>query len=399
MSIQSTDQPTGPFSRTTPGPRPAPAALERAGLTAALAPFGQSRMLPRAAYTHPEVLDWERREVFGRWACLGRAADLADAGAQCAYRSGGESVLLVRGDDGELRGFANVCRHRGHELLPVDGTASARSIVCPYHAWSYRLDGSLQAAPGFRDLPGFDPAAHGLVELPVHDWHGWLFVDTSGSAGPFADHVGSLEQVVGPYELERLVFGPPHSYDVAANWKVVIENYQECYHCAMIHPELCRVTPPKSGDDLVAEGAWVGGWMDLRESAETMSLDGHSRGAVIATLGEHERRTVMYLAVLPNLLVSLHPDYVMVHHLTPLAPDRTRISCAWGFPAEVAAAADFDPSYAVDFWDLTNRQDWAACESVQRGLRSRHWRPGPLAPEETGVYHFVSYMARRYLDG
>jgi Rieske 2Fe-2S family protein len=127
-----------------------------------------------------------------------------------------------------------------------------------------------------------------------------------------------------------------------------------------------------------------------------MSLDGRSGGVAIARLDEHERRTVMYVAVLPNLLLSLHPDYVMSHVLTPVAPDRTRVRCSWSFPREVVETAGFDPAYAVDFWDLTNRQDWAACESVQRGMRSPGYVPGPMAPSEDGVHHLVSFIARAY---
>jgi Rieske 2Fe-2S family protein len=164
----------------------------------------------------------------------------------------------------------------------------------------------------------------------------------------------------------------------------------------MIHPELCRVSPPESGENLEQAGNWIGGWMDLREDAQTMSLDGHSGGTAIARLDEHEKRTVMYVAVLPNLLISLHPDYVMTHLLTPLSPDRTRIRCSWAFPAEVANAEGFDPAYAVDFWDLTNRQDWSACESVQRGLSSPHFRPGPLAPGEDAVHQWVTMIGRLY---
>ena len=137
--------------------------------------------------------------------------------------------------------------------------------------------------------------------------------------------------------------------------------------------------------------------MDLREGAETMSLDGRSGGAAIARLDEHEQRTVMYVAVLPNLLISLHPDYVMTHLLTPLVADRTADRVLVGVPGGVVADAEgFDPAYAVDFWDLTNRQDWAACESVQRGMSAPHSSPGPLAPDEDGVYHFVTRLARAY---
>jgi glycine betaine catabolism A len=371
--------------------------FDAAQLEAALAPLGSSRMLPRAAYVDPDVFAWEQANFFAAWQCVGRADEVAEPGCQTAISAGAAGVLVTRDESGTLHAFANVCRHRGHELLPCGASARKRGIVCPYHAWSYRLDGSLLAAPGFRDAAGFDPRQHGLAELPVRDWHGWLFVDGSGRAGDFDERIGALAGIVAPYAPERLHVSTTHSYEIAANWKVIVENYQECYHCSMIHPELCRVSPPESGANLDLPGDWVGGWMALRDDAETMSLDGSSHGAVIDGLDETERRTVMYLAVFPNLLISLHPDYVMTHRLVPRAVDRTYVECAWAFPSAAVEHAGFNPAYAVDFWDLTNRQDWAACESVQRGLSSEHARPGPLAPEEDGVQQFVSRVAAGYL--
>ncbi|WP_029118196.1 SRPBCC family protein [Mycobacterium sp. URHB0044] len=378
------------FKQHDPAPVPAD------DLAAALAPFGQSRMLPRAAYVDEAVFEWERRNIFSGWICVGHAGDLDAVGTQRAVGSGANGVLLVHGDDGTIRAFANTCRHRGHELLGCGVTAKRRNIVCPYHSWSYRLDGRVRNAPGFSDVDGFDAEGFGLVELRLVNWHGWLFVDPSGEDADFTDHVAGLEDVVGPYRPEELTVVTRHSYELATNWKVIAENYQECYHCSTIHPELSRISPPTSGANLEIAGAWMGGWMSIVDGADTMSLTGKSGGVAIKGLSEHELRTVMYLVGYPNLLVSLHPDYVMTHLMTPLAVDRTHVECAWAFPKDVAAQPDFDPSYAVDFWDLTNKQDWAACESVQRGLSSPHARPGPLAPDEDGVYQFVTRVARAY---
>ena len=375
-----------------------PAPLDPAQLDLALAPFGESRMLPRDSYLSPDVLAWEQRHLFDGWMCLGRATEIPPGGLQ-AETVGDYGVLLTRDPDGELRAFENACRHRGHELLPCGGSAQVKAIVCPYHAWSYRHDGSLIGAPHFRDVAGFDTTTLGLKPVRAQEWHGWVFVDRSGTAPDLVDHIGELEDIVASYDAGSLVTCESHVYDVAANWKVIVENYQECYHCSMIHPELCRVSPPDSGENIEREGNWVGGWMTLRDGAETMSLDGRSGGVAMARLDEHERQTVMYVAVLPNLLISLHPDYVMSHQLVPLSPELTRITCSWAFPPEVAGRDGFDPSYAVDFWDLTNRQDWAACESVQRGMRAPHYEAGPLAPDEDGVYHFVTHMARAYRGG
>ncbi len=374
-----------------------PAPVDPAAVAASLAPFGQSRMLPRAAYVDPAVFEWERRNFFGGgWMCVGRSDQLPRPGDQRAEAVGEGGVLLVRDEEGELHAFANTCRHRGHELLPCGVTAQQKVIICPYHSWTYALDGELRAAAGFKHRPGFVTQEWGLTELPVTQWHGLIFVDGSGTAPPLAGALGTLEEIVAPYEPERLVVAGQHDYETSANWKILTENYHECYHCPVIHPELCKVSPPKSGENYTAPGTWVGGWMDLRDGMATMSLDGASHGISLRRLDEKGLRTVIYLNVFPNLLVSLHPDYVMIHRLVPLAADRTRIECTWAFAPESLAQPGFDPGYAVEFWDITNRQDWNACESVQRGLSSPHAVPGPLSPEEDAVYQFVTMVARGY---
>jgi Rieske 2Fe-2S family protein len=374
-----------------------PAPLDPAAVAQALRPFGESRMLPRAAYVDPAVFDWEKHHMFGGgWVFVCRGDQVAGPGDIRAESLGTAGVLLTRDEDGVLRAFANTCRHRGHELLPCGASAQQKVIICPYHAWTYGLDGSLRAAAGFKNRPGFVTAEWGLRELPAAEWHGLVFVDSSGQAGPLADCLGTLAEHVAPYEMDRLVVAGQHDYDAAANWKILTENYHECYHCPAIHPELCKVSPPKSGENYAASGIWVGGWMDLREGMATMSLDGRSSGAPLRGLDATGLRTVIYVGIVPNLLLSLHPDYVMMHKLIPLAADRTKIECTWAFAPESLAKPGFDPGYAVEFWDITNRQDWQACESVQRGLSSPHAVPGPLSPDEDAVYQFVTLVARAY---
>jgi Rieske 2Fe-2S family protein len=376
-----------------------PAPISPTALAKVLLPFGESRLLPREAYTDQAVFDWEQEHFLRkRWVCVGRSEDLPASGDQRAVSVGKDSVLLVRGDDGTLRAFANACRHRGHELLPCDGAAKGRAIVCPYHAWTYALDGTLIAAPNFRDVPSFDATEFPLMGVPTQEWHGYIFLNASGDAGPLEDQLGALDDVVGSYDMANLVTLARHDYVIDSNWKVLSENYNECYHCPTIHPELCAVSPPDSGGDYDGAGAWVGGWMDLMDGGQTMSLSGASEGVLIEGLPAELVHTVGYVDVFPNLLISVHPDYVMSHRLTPLSATATRIECTWAFPRSVAERPGFDPSYAVDFWDLTNRQDWGACESVQRGLASPTWVPGPIAPMESTVYRLETLFAHGYLD-
>ncbi len=366
-------------------PAPVPAGeLERA-----LRPFGESTMLPARAYTAPEVLAWELRQVFaGTWSCVGRVDELFGAGVTQRGALAGDIPVLLTRDDAGVTALANTCRHRGHELLSEGGTSARPVVVCPYHAWTYGLDGALRGAPRFHDVAGFEAGDHGLVPLPVEVWHGWVFVNGTGDAAPFAEHLGALGGLVAPYSPQDLHPAARHEYLVHANWKVIVENYHECYHCPHIHPELCAVSPPTSGDNYDLPGAWVGGAMDLRDGAETMSLDGRSRGIFLPDV---DRRRVLYLALFPDLLLSLHPDYVMTHRLRPVDPDTTRVECTWLAPEQAG-----DAGHAVAFWDRTNRQDWAACESVQRGLASPHFRPGPFAPNEDAVHRWVTMIGRAY---
>jgi Rieske 2Fe-2S family protein len=230
----------------------------------------------------------------------------------------------------------------------------------------------------------------------VQEWRGYVWADPSGQAPDWAEWIGALDGQLAEHRPENLVVRARHEYVVRANWKVISENYQECYHCPMIHPELSRVSPPDSGENWDLPGAWVGGWQDIRAGLTTMSLDGHSDGTPIPGVTGQRLHTVNYLGVFPNLLISLHPDYVMTHRMVPLSAGETWVECSWAFPAEAIERPGFDPGYAVDFWDLTNQQDWAACESVQRGLSSGAASPGPLSDEEEAVYHFVTMVARGY---
>jgi len=369
--------------------------LDPEALSRSLAPLGEARMLPAAAYTDPEVLAWERTNIFdARWVMAAHISELADHGAQVAVKLGNESVVLTRTEPGGICAVANVCRHRGHELLAVGESACRPVLRCPYHGWVYDLDGRLRHAAGGNDIRAEE---FSLVPRRCETHSGWIFVNADGNAPPLADEIVGLNEVLAPYEIEKLVSIARHEYEIAANWKIVHENYQECLHCSRLHPELSRVSPPDSGENIAPGPIWVGGWMELANNAATMSMDGRAIGPPLPGLDDRLKRRVAYFALLPNLLISAHPDYVLTHRLEPLAPDRTRIVCEWLTDTATAADPKFDPSGAIEIWDRTNRQDWKACESVHRGMISPAYSPGPLLAREDSVAMVVQWFARAYL--
>ncbi len=376
------------------------APIARELIAPAMADFRESYTLPGIAYTSPELFAWEMRHFFDdAWTCLGRVDGLVAPGSRRAVRAGQSSILLTRDEAGILRGFFNICRHRGHELLPVGGAAQDALIECPYHGWTYRVDGSLKSAPRLGYRPGFQVAEHGLVSVRIEEWEGWPFANISADAPPLRAYVGNLAELMAGWAPRDLVEVSRMDYLVEANWKILHENYQECYHCNEIHPELCRVSPPSSGKNVDATGAWVGGFMDLLPGAETMSLDGKGGAPLLPGLSEEDRRRVYYFALFPNMLISPHPDYVLSHRLEPLSPTQTRIECRTLFERHVVESGGYDLRYANEFWDVTNRQDWAACESIQRSAASPGFRPGPVSEMEEAVYLFFNMVAESYAAG
>ncbi len=376
------------------------APIERRLIEPSLADFRESYTLPGEAYTSPELFEWEMRTFFdASWTCLGRADSLAGAGTRTAVRAGQGSILLSRDDSGILRAFHNICRHRGHELLPVGASGAGSLIECPYHGWTYRADGTLKSAPRLGHRPSFKVADHGLVPVRVEEWEGWLFANLSGEAPPLREHLGNLAEHIASWAPAGMVEVGRMDYTIEANWKLVHENFQECYHCMEIHPELCRVSPPMSGLNMVSTGMWIGGWMDLAEDAVTMSLTGRGGAPLLPGLDAEQGHRVYYFALFPNLLISPHPDYVLSHRLLPVSPGRTVVECRTLFPREVVAARGFDGRYASDFWDVTNRQDWAAIESIQRSAASPGFRPGPISELEEAVFQFFNMVASGYVDG
>jgi Rieske 2Fe-2S family protein len=343
--------------------------------------------LPRELYVDPAAWVDERERVLrGEWSCVGRVADL---GLQEPERVAvvevlGESLVVTSDAHGALHAAYNVCRHRGSQLFPTEPGSQpqlcgAKSIRCPYHSWTYALDGSLLRAPHTEE-GDLEPAEFGLHPVGDEAWGGFVFVQPSpANAAPLADSVGRATRTLANNDLAALVTGLTLHYDVVANWKVLAENYNECYHCGPVHPELSRLVPSFAGGGRGLD--WDAG-IPLREGAWTFTMSGTTDRAPLPGLDEDERTRHKGELVYPNLMLSCSADHVAAFTLTPQAIDRTRIECRLLFAADELAKPTFDPSDAGDFWDLVNRQDWAICESVQRGMSSRAYTHGWFAPME-----------------
>jgi Rieske 2Fe-2S family protein len=337
--------------------------------------------LPRELYVDAAAWQAEREKVLLReWTCVGRVTDLGlhEPERVAVVEVLGESLVVTSAADGGLHAAYNVCRHRGSQLCPPQGPArDAGSIRCPYHSWTYALDGSLLKAP---HATVDDPAAFALHPVGVETWQGFVFVHlTPASARPLADQVGHAAETLRNYALGDLVTGQVLSYEVAANYKVLLENYNECYHCGPVHPELSRLVPSFAGGG--AELDWEHG-IPHREGAWTFTMTGTTTRTPLPGLDEHERSRHKGDLSYPNLMLSASADHVAAFVLHPRSVDRTEVVCSLLFAPEAVADPRFDPGDAAELWHLVNQQDWAICESVQRGMSSRAYTHGWFAPME-----------------
>jgi Rieske 2Fe-2S family protein len=364
-------------------------------------PVERATMLPPAAFSDPRVCDWELEHIFRGWICVGHLSSVDETGKFMMRELGGDSVVVIGAEDGRPRAFLNVCRHRGARIVEETEGRVRKRLRCPYHAWSYGLDGSLRAAPHMDEVEDFDFSCWGLIPVRLAVVGGLVLIDLSGDAPDVDEHIGDLLGHLEHYRNAELRRGGIREYEVAANWKGIAENYNECLHCPGVHPELNALSDYMSGEEVTGEGAWCGGSMTLREGHATMALEnGNGNGArpPIEGLTERDADEVVYLALFPNALVSLHPDYVMLHTLWPRAADRTDVVCEWFFEPRTMAADDFDPSDAIGFWDMVNKQDWYVCELTQKGVGTRNYTAGRYSAEEVDVHAFDLLVADRYMQ-
>ena len=367
--------------------------------------------LPRAFYFSEEIFARERERIFhSEWFCAGREEQLPRPGDYLVLDITGERILVVRGKNGGLQAFFNVCRHRGCELVlhdPVEPNATtggralgsfAGAIRCPYHAWTYTLEGELRTAPYMQDAKGFDKADFSLHRAGVASFGGFFFVNVLAERSDvrppdLVAQLGPIPERIRRYPLADLITAHRIVYEVAANWKVILENYNECYHCAGVHPELCDVVPAfkKQGG---GELDWDRG-IPHKEGAFTFTFTGRTSRAPFPGLDDDEKVRHKGELIYPNFMLSLAADHAAAFTLWPRSPESTTVVCDFLFHPDEAEKEGFDPSDAVEFWDLVNRQDWRICEGVQRGMRSRVFESGYYAPMENLSLDIRDYVRRR----
>jgi Rieske 2Fe-2S family protein len=347
-----------------------------------------AKTLSQRYFVSPEIFAKEQGEIFSKqWLLVGHQSQIAKAGDYFTTEVAGESLIIVRDKRGAIHGFYNVCRHRGSRLIENRNGHSA-AIQCPYHAWTYALDGRLIGAPHMDEVSGFDKSDYLLHAVNLALWEGFIFINLADASTQRGGYI-SLDKWFAPlagkfsrWNLSALRSAKRIEYDVRANWKLIFENYSECYHCLGVHPELSKISPSDSAENDLTDGPFLGGFMRIAKG-KSLTMSGNTCALPIGCFGEHDFHVVFYYSIFPNMLLSLHPDYVMVHQLWPQSSERTLIFCDWLFNPEAFKRGDFRPDDAVEFWDMINKQDWHVCELSQQGIASRAYEPGPYSARES----------------
>lgn len=377
-------------------PLPDPSELAR-DLETIRRPIEEATTLPARFYTDAGIYRLEQERIFRRmWLCVAREEDLPNPGDYLTQSIGLASVILMRDTKGRINAFHNVCRHRASRLLSEPSGCGLTAIKCPYHAWTYDLNGSLRGAPHMEESRNFDRKDFGLHPVRLEAWAGFLFINLDPDAVPLREHLGEMATKFDSYRMPTLRRARRFHYTVGSNWKMLAENYSECYHCYLIHPELNRVSHYMSGESTYTEPHAVGGWMTLREDTfNSMTVSGSTPRPPIDTIAGEDHKRIHYYIIYPNMLLSLHPDYIMVHTICPDGPTRSKVVCDFLFDADEMAKPGFDPSDAADFWDLTNKQDWRACELTMQGVQSGGYDRGRLSTLEWMGHEFDKFVADR----
>ncbi|CAN5775605.1 aromatic ring-hydroxylating dioxygenase subunit alpha [soil metagenome] len=388
-------------------------------LAAALGGWHEGLTLPQAFYVDEDVFAADLEDVYGsQWLFAGHTVDVRSPGDYFTATVGRDSVIIVRDDDGTLRAHHNVCRHRGSRLLP-EGTGHVRGIVCPYHQWSYGLDGGLKRVRSMGE--SFCPESWSLKAAHVEEMAGLVFVCFAEEAPSFAAARAAIEPQLAPHGWATAAVAARHRYVVAANWKLLVENNRECYHCRGGHPEFCATNYDLGvdGDDRADEAyeevteegrlRWEEAGLDprvvsfpdgqffrvarlpLKPGCVTESLDGRQVAPTMGMLPHADVGSLRMIG-LPNLWAHANVDYGMTTRLIPTGPTTTEVEVTFLVAPDAVVDVDYRVEDVEVVWRATSEQDWALCENNQAGVSSRAYEPGPYSPSmEASVASFTGW--------
>ncbi|HET7249763.1 MAG TPA: aromatic ring-hydroxylating dioxygenase subunit alpha [Gemmatimonadales bacterium] len=343
-----------------------------------------ARTMPGRYYTSVDVLHEEEEKIWRRhWISVGRSAELASPGDYRTVEIGGESLIVLRDQQGQLRAFFNICRHRGTRLCTGERGRLSETLQCPYHAWTYALDGRLIGAPHMQEVEGFQKTDYPLHQAALVEWNGFLFANLDRAPQPFAELFAPLGDRFGRFNLPALVTVRRIVYDVRANWKLIMQNYSECLHCPTIHPELSTKLPYTSGANDLVDGPFLGGYMDIKAPNQSATMSGRACGLPLGDLSADDRSRGYYYTLFPGMMLSLHPDYAVYYTVWPRSPRESLVVCEWLVHPDSPRSPGYNIGDAEEFWDRTNRQDWDICERSQLGVASSRYEPGPYSPRES----------------
>ena len=347
--------------------------------------------LPREYFVSAKIFERETERIFSRsWICAGHLDEFPPPPAYKVVEIGAYSIVVARSDAETLHAFHNVCRHRGARICSQPhGEIKNGALACPYHAWTYDAAGRLIGAPNMSDQMEFDRNDFPLLPVATATWNGFVMVNLDAASANFAEDFRPLLERLTNWSREAWQLAKTLRYEVRCNWKMLFQNYSECYHCPTVHPALNRLTPYRSATNDLTSGPFVGGPMELDRGFETVSRDGQLVAPRFAALSETERSRVFYYTAFPNMFVSAHPDYVMVHILNRRECSLTDVSCHFLIPGhDRQPSLQADVSRATSLWDEINRQDWEMCELTQKGAESPAFQPGPYSSLELMVNAF-----------
>jgi Rieske 2Fe-2S family protein len=408
-----------------------PAAIRRrdAAFARLLKSYRPGRPLPQQCYGDPDVFAIDMERIFRRyWLYAGHACTIPEPGDFFTYEIGRDSLVFVRDRDGAVRAWHNTCRHRGARFCNAQ-TGRARHFACPYHGWSYGLDGKLLFDP--KPEFGVKRADYGLHPVRLVEAAGLLFFTLADDPPSFDDAVATIRRKLAPHGMDRARLAHAKEYTVKANWKLVFENNRECYHCPVAHPEYTIATYDVMRDTSALTGAraaelaaistaanarfaalgldtgdaastmtgtfWRCHRTPLMEGFVTQSLDGRPISTPMGDFKEHDVGTLR-ITVFPNFWQHASGDHAVATRLTPIDAETTIARVMWFVDKDAAEGRDYTLDRLLPLWQLTSEQDWTICQANHAGVMSSRYVPGPLSPKrEPNVQHFIDWYRREAL--